>query len=149
MNREVVRYLQKYYISWFVLCILLVVLFETGVFMEGVAVGEKSTEYILSNYLIVSTLLSVPLVLKLPVLPVVMRRLARSDGEGERNYKKMSLLRITWLGIILLQEIIGYYLFMAAAFFYLGLIVVVALFFVWPSQKQIDMDMEKARGQAD
>lgn len=144
MKNKKIRLLQCYYLLWMLLCAIPVILFETDIWPEGAAVGNRDTESLLSGVWILLTLSSIPLALKLPILTFIRKRLSASGETGLKAYIRMSVGRITWLWILLFQVVLGCYLFVSSTLFYLALMLLVALFFVWPSRKRMDADLEHA-----
>lgn len=141
MKKKKIRFLQYYYTSWMLLCLVPVVLFETDIWEEGAAAGNKGAESLWSGIWILLALSSIPLALKLPVSAFMKKRFGVSGELALKAYVRMSVGRITWLWVIFFQVVLGHYLFVSSTLFYLALMLLVALSFVWPSLKRMDADL--------
>ena len=109
-----------------------VVLGETGALHNGVLAGRQPIEFVVQLVMSVLTLLAVPVALRLMQTRIVRRKLrVRTD-----SYGRMALLRWLLLWVPMMADVVCYYLFMKVAFAYLGIILLLAMVFVFPTQQR-------------
>ena len=120
--------------------IAVVVLYECGVIDSGTLSHSRQTEY----YLL---LVMEPLTLAGIFGALYMFKLRRIDGDlksrGAVALKQWATLRIAILGVLLVVDTICYYLFMAASFGYMAIMVALAFCFVYPNLSRCKADIEK------
>ena len=100
--------------------LLTVGLGEADILPVGVLAEDKEAEFVLASIMEVLTIVAIPLALKLFKLKPIAARLATTTG--------VSALRL-W-GVV---RLVSYYLFMWVGFAYLAIILLLSLFFVYPS----------------
>ena len=91
--RQLLRYLQIEYVAVWVLPLLLVALYETGVMTEGAYAGDVRMDYVLQTVGILLAVGLIPLSLRLFSLSLVKNVKQRSLPEALRSYRRWSEIR--------------------------------------------------------
>jgi hypothetical protein len=138
--KTVSRMLLMQYWTAVIAAITLVVVYECGMIDSGTLSHSRLTEY----YLL---LVMEPLTLAGIFGALYMFKLRRIDGDlksrGAVALKQWATLRIAILEVLLLGNTIFYYLFMAASFGYMAIMVALAYCFVYPNLSRCKADIEK------
>lgn len=117
--------------------VLLAALFETDLLPVGMMAGTRhGTEFVAAIVMELLTIVAIPLALKLFKLRFVAKRLTSPDA-----LMKFGSLRLDMLTLPLLANTLLYYMYMNVAFGYLAIILLLCLFFVYPS-------MDRCRAEA-
>ncbi len=115
-------------------------LIETGL-LAGSTDGQL--EFVCQMVAVAITLAMIPLALKFFKFKAVA-------GKVEEQYLRLSLCRMAMLELPLMLNLAGYYLFVNSSFFHLGIIVLVAFVFVYPSKNRClyETEQKEEEGQA-
>lgn len=121
--------------------VIIAVIFETGIMESGyLATQESNTEFILTIIIELLTLAVIPLSLKLFRFKSVKQSLIAGR---ETALVKWGTIRISMLLLLLLLNVILYYLFMNTSFAYMALIVIICLPFIYPSMDRCLIEVEE------
>lgn len=132
--------LMAQFLGMIFICMLFVVVFETGVLESGIAAGDDAnTEFVLTTFMELMTLVSIPVALKLFKFKRVSDELAARKAEGLR---KWGVLRLSILEFPLLANTLLYYIYMNTTFGYMAIIIVLTLPFVYPSLSRCLAEVE-------
>ena len=117
--------------------LILAVLFELDILIPGFLSGSPMTEYTCAVVMEILTLVAIPLSLSLFKWKSIALQL--------RSKKASALLcwgtvRLTLLCLPILLNVLFYYAFLNPAFAYLAIILLLCLFFVYPSQTRCDAE---------
>ncbi len=111
--------------------LLTVGLGEADVLPVGVLAGAKQAEFVLASVMEVLTIVAIPLALKLFKLKPIAARLTAATGVAALH--RWGVVRLSLLCVPMVVNIVSYYLFMWVGFAYLAIILLLSLFFVYPS----------------
>ena len=111
--------------------LLTVGLGEVDILPVGVLAGDQEAEFILASIMEVLTIVAIPLALKLFKLKPIAARLAPATGVSA--LRLWGVVRLLLLCVPMVINIVSYYLFMWVGFAYLAIILLLSLFFVYPS----------------
>lgn len=136
---NIIQKLRILYISALLLAACVAVLFETHLLPSGIFAPNPSQAYTLQIVCILSTIVMIPLSLKLLYFSRIRTRIQAS----EQSYATWCAIRVVLLGGILLMNLIIYYLIgFDTSFAYLALIAVVPFFFIWPSEEKMTYERQ-------
>ena len=131
--RSVQRLLMIQFFLPIILSLLMVVLFETGALASGNWAGSGQKEFVCSVVMELLTICCIPLSLRLFKYKKVAEALKSDDAQALRALQRWGSVRLDVLGVLLLVNVLFYYLFVHAAFCYMAVIVFLSLFFIYPS----------------
>ena len=118
---------------------ILAAIFETDMLPVGTIAIEETQEYVFSLCSVISTLISIPLALKL----MTFKRVHALVQQSEQHYRTWALLRIVLLSVPLIYNTLMYYLLgFNTSCGYMALICVVSFFFIWPSDGKMRYERE-------
>jgi len=117
-------------------CLLLVILFESDILPVGWESSYGSKEFFIAVVMELMTICAIPLALRLFKFKRVHRALTADQENRERNLLKWGSYRMGMLCIPMLLNTLFYYMFMNVAFGYMGIILALCLFFVYPSLRR-------------
>ncbi|MGI6224145.1 MAG: hypothetical protein ACOYJG_11120 [Prevotella sp.] len=138
--KQIQHQLQIHYWSWLALTLLVVVVFETDVLPVGYWATEKSREFVLAFIMEILTIGVIPFALWMFKWKRVSRRLQQGGEKALYNY---SLLRMYLLIIPMFVNTLLYYAFMNVAFGYMGIILFLSLFFIFPSKARYQQELKE------
>lgn len=116
------------------LSLVIVVLYETEWLVDGVWATDKSLEFVIATVMELLTIGLIPLALRLFKFKHIHRQLHQAAEDVRRSsLLRYGSLRLNMLCLPLLVNTLLYYLFMNVAFGYMAIILLLCLFFVYPS----------------
>ncbi len=121
------------------LCLLMALLFETGILPSGVWAEKTSLEYIFLGIMEMVTLATIPLALRLFKFKKIHTKLV---NEKEEALKTWGIMRMRMLCLPMEVNTLLYYLFMHVAFGYLAIILFLCLFFIVPTMDRCLSEVE-------
>lgn len=144
INR-LLRYLQVEYASVWVLPLLLVTLYETGVMTEGTCAGDVRMEYVLQTVGILLTVGLIPLSLRLFSLSLVRNVKRLSLPEALKSYRRWSEVRTGMLLVPVLVNLSFYYLTLNNTGVLCAMMALLASLFCVPTRKRMldELDLVK------
>lgn len=127
-----------------ILSLLMVALFETDVLPCGLLAGqgEGQAEFLIAVTMELVTIMAIPVALKMFRLKFIATRLTTP-----RALMRWGLLRLLLLGVPMVVNALSYYLFMGAAFGYLGIILLLCMVFVTPTKARCYSEVTPADAQ--
>ena len=132
--------------AWFwgsiVLAVVMVIVGESGLVTVPLAEGGGNAEFILLSLMELLTVGVIPLALRLFKLKKV--KTALHAEEKEQVLLTWGMRRLLLLCIPMLANTVLYYVFMHAAFGYLAIILLLCLFFVYPSMARCEAEVAVA-----
>lgn len=122
-----------------VMSLILVIGCELDLIEEGIFISEdsKSTEILLMTIMELITIINIPLALRLFKFKNVAEKL-KGNPDSLRTFGSM---RILLLGTPLLANTTLYYLFLTSTFGYLAIILMLAMFFIYPSKSRCENEI--------
>lgn len=152
MNREIdidkVQRILKFNfffsLSW---VLLLVIIYETELVMPGTWADAHEMQFLLLSLMEIVTIVCIPLALKLFVMKRVHRKLVQRKGEA---LLRLGFARHLLLWLPMIVNTFFYYNTMSVAFGYMSIILLLCMFFVYPSAARCyaeteDVDTEEGK----
>lgn len=127
------RILMTNFLFVVVLALLLVVLYETGVLESTNLAADAHLVFFLQVFMELMSIVAIPLALKLFALKAVRSRLV--EGKAD-SLLRWGTLRLNLLCLPMLVDLFLYYQTMSPTFGYMAIILLLCLFFVYPSMSR-------------
>lgn len=124
------RYLMLNFVLMTALCLLIVVLYECEILVSSDLSNNTQLVFFLQIVMEFASIIVIPVALKLFAFKPVRRRLLETKGTALLRW---GTVRIQLLCVPMLVDTLLYYQTMWAGFGYLGIILLLCLFFVYPS----------------
>ncbi len=124
------RYLMLNFVLMIALCLLIVVLYECEILVSSDLSNNTQLVFFLQIVMEFASIIVIPVALKLFAFKPVRRRLLETKGTALLRW---GTVRIQLLCVPMLVDTLLYYQTMWAGFGYLGIILLLCLFFVYPS----------------
>ena len=122
--------------------LLLVVLYETGLYQEGLLAGNAQMEYILQSVSILLTIGLIPFALRMFNLNLVKRIKELPLQQALKSYQTWSLLRLALLFVPAILALSFYYLTMNTTNLFCACMALVATLFCVPSESRIKNELD-------
>jgi hypothetical protein len=122
--------------------LLLVVLYETGLYQEGLLAGNAQMEYILQSVSILLTIGLIPFALRMFNLNLVKRIKELPLQQALKSYQTWSLLRLALLFVPAILALSFYYLTMNTTNLFCACMALVATLFCVPSENRIKNELD-------
>ena len=140
--KQLLNVLKIEYFGLWVLPIALCVLYETGIFTEGLYVGDASMEYIVQSVCILLTIGLIPLSLRLFSFNLMKCVKALPLMEALKSYRRWSEVRLCLLAVPAIIGVSFYYLTLnTTGVFCAGMALIASLFCV-PSEKRMKDELD-------
>ncbi|MCD7926496.1 MAG: hypothetical protein LUI85_18195 [Bacteroides sp.] len=143
--KQLLQWLQLEYVLVWVLPLVLVALYETGVMTEGVYAGDVRMDYILQTVGILLVVGLIPLSLRLFSLSLVKHVKQLTLPEALKSYRRWSEVRIGMLLVPVLVNLSFYYLTMNTTGIMCAMMALIASLFCIPTRKRMldELDLVK------
>ena len=128
--KQVQRILMTNFLFMLLVAFLLVVLYETEILTANDIAANQTMMFGILVVMELTTIVVIPMALKLFSLKVIRRKLLAEKGDALLFWGTM---RINMLCLPMLINTFMYYQTMSPAFGYMAIILVLCLFFVYPS----------------
>ena len=122
--------------------LLLVVLYETGLYQEGLLAGNAQMEYILQSVSILLTIGLIPFALRMFNLNLVKRIKELPLQQALKSYQTWSLLRLSLLFVPAIMALSFYYLTMNTTNLFCACMALIATLFCVPSENRIKNELD-------
>ena len=122
--------------------LLLVVLYETGLYQEGMIAGNAQMEYILQSVSILLTIGLIPFALRMFNLNLVKRIKELPLQQALKSYQTWSLLRLALLFVPAILALSFYYLTMNTTNLFCACMSLIATLFCVPSEGRIKNELD-------
>jgi hypothetical protein len=122
--------------------LLLVVLYETGLYQEGLLAGNAQMEYILQSVSILLTIGLIPFALRMFNLNLVKRIKELPLQQALKSYQTWSLLRLALLFVPAIMALSFYYLTMNTTNLFCACMTLIATLFCVPSENRIKNELD-------
>ena len=139
MNRQQ-QQLTIHFWLWMTLTLFVIVSFEAELIPTGYLTYDKSMEFVLAFIMELVTIAVIPFVLWMFRWKRVTRRLKVG---GPQALYRLSLTREYLLIIPMFVNCLLYYAFMNVAFGYMGIILFLSLFFIYPSKTRWAQELKE------
>ena len=122
--------------------LLLVVLYETGLYQEGLLAGNAQMEYILQSVSILLTIGLIPFALRMFNLNLVKRIKELPLEQALKSYQKWSDVRLCLLFVPAILGVSFYYLTMNTTNLFCACMALIATLFCVPSENRIKNELD-------
>ena len=122
--------------------LLLVVLYETGLYQEGLLAGNAQMEYILQSVSILLTIGLIPFALRMFNLNLVKRIKELPLQQALKSYQTWSLMRLALLFAPAIMALSFYYLTMNTTNLFCACMALIATLFCVPSENRIKNELD-------
>ena len=122
--------------------LLLVVLYETGLYQEGMIAGNAQMEYILQSVSILLTIGLIPFALRMFNLNLVKRIKELPLQQALKSYQIWSILRLALLFVPAILALSFYYLTMNTTNLFCACMALIATLFCVPSENRIKNELD-------
>ena len=122
--------------------LLLVVLYETGLYQEGLLAGNAQMEYILQSVSILLTIGLIPFALRMFNLNLVKRIKELPLQQALKSYQIWSILRLALLFVPAILALSFYYLTMNTTNLFCACMALIATLFCVPSESRIKNELD-------
>ena len=122
--------------------LLLVVLYETGLYQEGLLAGNAQIEYILQSVSILLTIGLIPFALRMFNLNLVKCIKELPLQQALKSYQTWSLLRLALLFVPAILALSFYYLTMNTTNLFCACMALIATLFCVPSESRIKNELD-------
>lgn len=128
------KHTQKVLMTLFLLFIaatlIVVIVFESNLLPTGLLITEdKTAEFVIATIFEIATLILIPTALRLFKIHAVEHRITTPEA-----LLRWGLIRLLMLCVPMLLNALFYYLYLNVAFGYLGIILMLCLFFIVPTK---------------
>lgn len=125
-------------LSAIVITFVTIILFETDLLFDakGIFTGLKQQEFILLTVMELLVICIIPLSLKMAKMKRIRRYLTEDSSLSAKRLLYMGSLRIVALCLPMYANTLLYYLFMQTTFGYMGIIILLCLFFIYPTMER-------------
>ena len=137
--KETKNLLMGVFVAGIVLPLIIVCLYETEVVVPGLLAMDKQSEFLLTFLMELMTLGCAFLALRLFKFEKIHQELISGKAVALRNW---GVIRLVMLLLPLWADTLLYYLYMNTTFGYLGIILVLCLPFVYPSESRCEAETE-------
>ena len=137
--KETKNQLMSVFVSGTVLPLMIVCIYETEVVVPGLLATDKQSEFLLTFLMELMTLGCAFLALRLFKFEKIHQELISDKAVALR---KWGTIRLVLLLFPLWADTLLYYLYMNTTFGYLGIILVLCLPFVYPSESRCEAETE-------
>lgn len=117
------------FFSVIIVAVALVVAFETDTVEVGELAGGDKTEFLVTTFMELLTLAVIPTALRLLKFRPVSKDI---EVNGDFALRRWEMVRITMLGVPLVVDTLLYYMYMAAPFGYMAIILLISMVFAYP-----------------
>lgn len=121
-----------------VLTILIVVVYESHWLLEGGWADRPACQFVWQIVMELATIVAIPIALFLFRFKRIHRLLAEGRMKALHTW---SIVRLLMLCVPIVLNAVLYYQFMAVAFGYMSIILLLSLFFVYPSKTRCEQEM--------
>ena len=122
--------------------LLLVVLYETGLYQEGLLAGYAQMEYILQSVSILLTIGLIPFALRMFNMNLVKRIKDLPLQQALKSYQIWSILRLALLFVPAIMALSFYYLTMNTTNLFCACMALIATLFCVPSESRIKNELD-------
>ena len=139
---QLLKVLRGTYMILWVLPVVLCVLYETGVFPEGIYAGDARMEYMLQTVCILLTVCLIPFSLRLFNLNLVKRIKELPLVDALKSYRRWSEVRLLLLCVPILLNMSFFYLTLNTTGIFCATMALTASLFCVPSESRIKNELD-------
>lgn len=136
--KQVQHTLLAHFIAWVALALCIVIVFENNWLPTGVLADDKTSDFVVATLMELLTICVIPFALWMFRYKRIHNQLVERK---ETALRKWGLIRMYLLVIPMTANTIIYYLYMNVAFGYMGIILFLSLFFIYPSLARCNQEV--------
>ena len=125
----------EFYVTIF-LALIVVILFENDLLITGGLTEDKNSEFILATVFELMTIFGIPLALRLFKFKRVHEKITSDESCMAGRLVFWGTVRMMMICIPLFANTLLYYLYMNVAFGYMAIILLLCMFFIYPSRQR-------------
>lgn len=137
--KKISKRLMMLFAASLVLEVIIVLLYESQIILEGGYAGNNTAEFIVATVMELLTIIVVPVSLKMIKYGTVQSIIRQ---QREKGLYKVARFRMFLIILPMLVNTLCYYLFMNVAFLYLAIVLVITLVFIVPTEKRCEDELE-------
>lgn len=119
------------------ICAVIALLFETNLLANGVLADETQVLFVMAIVMQLLTICVIPLALRLFKFKYVNRQLVDGTNEERATHlRKWGVGRLAMLCLPMVLNMLFYYITMVVGFCYMAIILMLSLFFIYPSMER-------------
>ena len=112
----------------------------------GIMHDDKNSDFVMTSIMEIVTICLIPVSLRLFKFRKVRNDIISDNTEGHSRFTVWSLVRLYMLQVPMIVNAILYYMYMNVAFGYMGIILFLASFFIFPTVERCNFEYERMKG---
>jgi hypothetical protein len=133
---KTIKILKWEFYSTVVIALVMIIIFENDILISGAYACDKTSEFFAATVMEILTICAIPLALRLFKFKSVHNSIVADEAKAASKLLSWASLRMGLLCIPLIVNALLYYLYMNVAFGYMGIILFLSLFFIYPSKQR-------------
>lgn len=121
-----------------VLEIIIIVMYETELVLEGCYAGNNTAEFLCATTMEIATICLIPLALRLFKFEFVSKDI---KANGVKGHYRWALIRMAMLILPMIINTMLYYLFIKVEFAYMAIILAISLVFIIPTKARCESEL--------
>lgn len=112
----------------------------------GIMHSNKNSDFLMTSIMEIITICLIPIALRLFKFKKVRNDIVSDNTERHSSFTTWALVRLLMLQLPMLINAILYYIYMNVAFGYMGIILFLASFFIFPTEERCKFEYERMKG---
>ena len=113
----------------------------------GIMHDNKNSDFIMTSLMEIISICLIPVSLRLFKFKKVRNAIQSDNTENHSSFIAWALIRLDMVQIPMIVNVILYYMYMNVAFGYMGIILFLASFFIFPTLERCNFEYEKMKGE--
>lgn len=113
----------------------------------GIMHDNKNSDFIMTSLMEIISICLIPVSLRLFKFKKVRNDISSDNTEFHSSFIAWAIIRLDMLQIPMIVNAVLYYLYMNVAFGYMGIILFLASFFIFPTSERCNFEYEKIKGE--
>ena len=113
----------------------------------GIMHDNKNSDFMMTSLMEIITICLIPVALRLFKFKKVRNAIQSDNTENHSSFIAWALIRLDMVQIPMIVNVILYYMYMNVAFGYMGIILFLASFFIFPTSERCNFEYEKIKGE--
>ena len=109
----------------------------------GIMHSNKNSDFLMTSIMEIITICLIPIALRLFKFKKVRNDIVSDNTESHSSFTTWALVRLLMLQLPMLINAILYYIYMNVAFGYMGIILFLASFFIFPTEERCKFEYER------
>ena len=112
----------------------------------GIMHSNKNSDFMMTSLMEIITICLIPVSLRLFKFKNIRNAIQSDNTEFHSSFIAWALIRFDMLQIPMIVNVILYYMYMNVAFGYMGIILFLASFFIFPTEERCKFEYERMKG---